>query len=161
MIVISLRLLNLMLVMRNGEIWWFPTLGDPEGPHLIGWVLEFWFLTEERLKGLRARVSPSKEKLKRLWLTLLDKRKLRGNITDIYKIREAVNNLSYSKSHSTRNRVYLLKPEGALLRTGQTVIYIIYVIWVVPLEVAKTHSYSSFRKGLDKFRTKHRYWRNI
>lgn len=69
---------------------------------------------------------PSKENLKRVRLFLLDRRKLRGNMTEVYKIREAVNKVNacllLSKSYSTRNRVYLMKPEGDWLRTGQTVI---------------------------------------
>lgn len=46
---------------------------------------------EGRIKGLRVGVLPSKENLKRLRLFLLDMRKLRGNMTEIYKIRKAMN----------------------------------------------------------------------
>lgn len=46
-------------------------------------------------------------------------------MTEVYKIREAVNKINAElllpKSYRTRNRVYL-KPEGRGLRTGQTVI---------------------------------------
>lgn len=47
-------------------------------------------------------------------------------MTEVYKIREAVNKVNAElllpKSYSTRTRVYLMKPEGDWLRTGQTVI---------------------------------------
>jgi len=47
-------------------------------------------------------------------------------MTEVYKITEAVNKVNaellLSKSYSTRNRVYLMKPEGAWLRPGWTVI---------------------------------------
>ena len=81
---------------------------------------------DRRIKGLRVGVLPSKENLQRLRLFLLDRRKLRGNMTDFHRIREVVNKINteppLSRSYSTRNRVYLMKPEGDWLRTGQTVI---------------------------------------
>lgn len=49
---------------------------------------------ERRIKGLRVGVLPSKENVKRLPLFLLDRKKLRGNMAEIYKIREAVNKVN-------------------------------------------------------------------
>lgn len=46
---------------------------------------------ERRIKRLRVGVLPSEENLKRLPLFILYRRKLRGNMTEAGKIREAVN----------------------------------------------------------------------
>lgn len=106
-------------------------------------------------RGPRVGVLPSKENLKRLRLLLLDMRKLRGNMTEMYKIRKAVNkNCSFPNLTVLEIGCTWWNQREIGLEHVEEWFYIIWVVnFLVLLEVVKMQ-FSSFQKGLDKFREK-------
>lgn len=87
----------------------------------------------------------------------LDKRKCRGEIIEIYIILEAgskVNvELLFSQTYSTRNRVYLMKPE--VNRCWAVISF--YLISELLGTTGSCKDTDQLQEGLDKFREKRKY----
>ena len=107
------------------------------------------------IRGLE-RVS-YKERLKRLGLFSLEKRRLRGNMIEVSKIMSDIEKVDKEKlftySHNTRTRGHQMKLISSTFKTNKKVFFhTTHNLWnSLPEEVVKAGTITMFKRELDKF----------
>ena len=109
------------------------------------------------IKGLEH--FPYEERLRRLGLFSLEKRRLRGDMIEVYKIMHGLEKVEkdvfFSLSHNTRTRGHSMKLLSSRVRTDRRKYYFTQRVintWnSLPQEVVAATSIASFKRGLDKY----------
>ncbi|CAM5105037.1 unnamed protein product [Natator depressus] len=101
---------------------------------------------------------PSEERLKRLGLFSLEKRRLRGDMVEVYKIMSGVEKVNKEKlftcSHNIRTRGHQMKLMGSRFNTNKSKFFTQRTVnlWnSLPEEVVKVRTIPGFKRELDKF----------
>ncbi|KAG6933171.1 hypothetical protein G0U57_019969 [Chelydra serpentina] len=102
---------------------------------------------------------PYEERLKRLGLFSLEKRRLRGDIIEVYKIMSGVEEVNKEKlftcSHNRRTRGHPMKLMGSRFKTNKRKFFFTQRtvnLWnSLPEEVVKARTITGFKRELDKF----------
>ncbi|CAM4587787.1 unnamed protein product [Lepidochelys kempii] len=128
-------------------------------PHLKKDILALEKVQKRATKMIRVleRV-PYEDRLKRLGLFSLEKRRLRGDTIEGYKIMSGVEKVNNEKlftcSHNIRTRGHQMKLMGSRFKTNKKFFFTQHAVnlWnSLPEEVVKARTITGFKRELDKF----------
>ncbi|CAM5132666.1 unnamed protein product [Eretmochelys imbricata] len=129
-------------------------------PHLKKDILALEKVQRRATKMIRGlEWIPYEERLKRLGLFILEKRRLRGDMIEVYKIMSGVEKVNKEKlftcSHNIRTRGYQMKLMSSRFNTNKRKFFFTQHTvnpWnSLPEEIAKARTITGFKRELDKF----------
>ena len=129
-------------------------------PHLQKDIVEMEKVQKRATKMITGLGNlPYEERLRRLGLFSLEKRRLRGDMIETYKIMHGKDRVEkerlFSLSHNTRTRGHPLKLSVGRVRTDKRKYFFthrVISLWnSLPQEVVMASGLDAFKKGLDKF----------
>ncbi|CAM5097662.1 unnamed protein product [Natator depressus] len=129
-------------------------------PHLKKDILALEKVQKRATKMIRGlEWVPYEERLKRLGLFSLEKRRLRGDMIEVYKIMSGVKKVNKEKlypcSHNIRTRGHQMKLMGSRFKINKSKFFFTQRtinLWnSLPEEVVKARTITGFKRELDKF----------